>query len=303
MYKLAVNIGGINFNNPVTVASGTFGWGEEYQDFVDVSKLGAIIVKGITLHPKKGNYGVRICETPAGLLNAIGLENPGVHAFKREILPRISNFGPPIIVNIAGDTIDEYAEVAWELSQARGVAGLEVNVSCPNVKKGGMAFGTDPKVLQEVVSAVRNHTHLPVIVKLSPNVTDIAQMAKVAASAGANALSVINTLLGMSIDIHARKPVLGNIMGGLSGPAIKPVALRMVWQASAAVDVPIIGMGGIVNADDAIEFLLAGASAIAVGTGNFLNPAATMEILEGIKEYMFKNGFKDIHELIGAAKK
>lgn len=302
MLKLAVNLGGIEMQNPVTVASGTFGWGKEYQDFVDVSMLGAIIVKGTTLHPKAGNPGTRIAETPAGMLNCIGLENPGVHAFKRDILPEIISLGSPIIVNIAGDSVEEYAEVAWELSQAKGVAGLEVNISCPNVKKGGMAFGTDIVMLTAVVNAVKNHTHLPIIVKLSPNVTDIVTMAKAAVDAGADALSVINTLLGMAIDINCRKPVLGNIMGGLSGPAIKPVALRMVWQVSNAVDVPILGMGGIVSAADALEFILAGATAVAVGTGNFLNPAATMDVLSGIKQYMGQYGVEDIKDLIGAAK-
>jgi dihydroorotate dehydrogenase (NAD+) catalytic subunit len=303
MLKLGVNIGGIAMNNPVTVASGTFGWGTEYQDFFDPAQLGALVMKGTTLHPRAGNPGVRIVETPSGMLNSIGLENPGVHAFKRDILPNIVNLGVPIIVNIAGDTAEEYAEVAWELSQAKGVAGIEVNVSCPNVKKGGMAFGTDPQALKEVVASVRNHTSLPVIVKLSPNVTDIVTMAKIAVEAGADALSIINTLLGMSIDIYRRKPVLGNIMGGLSGPAIKPVAVRMVWQISSAVDVPIIGMGGITTSQDALEFILAGATAVAVGTGNFVNPSATMDVLIGIREYMSCHKVTDINELIGAAKR
>lgn len=301
--NLAVNIGGIIMKNPVTTASGTFGFGPEYAPYIDLNRLGAIVVKGTTLEPKAGNPTPRLVETPAGILNSIGLQNPGVEHFIDEALPFLAGCDVPVIVNISGDTVEDYARLAARLSRAGGVAGLEVNISCPNVKKGGMQFGADPVMAAEVTRAVKENTTLPVIVKLSPNVTSIVSVAEKVAEAGADALSLINTLLGMSIDIKTRRPILGNIMGGLSGPAIRPVAVRMVWQVYQAVKLPIIGMGGIVTAEDAIEFILAGASAVAVGTANFVNPRATIDVLEGIESYLRENGVSDLKELIGAAHK
>lgn len=301
--NLAVNIGGIIMKNPVTTASGTFGFGPEYAPYIDLNRLGAIVVKGTTLEPKAGNPTPRLVETPAGILNSIGLQNPGVEHFIDEALPFLAGCDVPVIVNISGDTVEDYARLAARLSRAGGVAGLEVNISCPNVKKGGMQFGADPVMAAEVTRAVKENTTLPVIVKLSPNVTSIVSVAEKVAEAGADALSLINTLLGMSIDIKTRRPILGNIMGGLSGPAIRPVAVRMVWQVYQAVKLPIIGMGGIMTAEDAIELILAGASAVAVGTANFINPRATIDVLEGIESYLRENGVSDLKELIGAAHK
>ncbi len=301
MTELAVNLGGLQMKNPVTTASGTFGFGPEYAPFVDLNKLGAIVVKGITLKPRKGNPTPRIAETPAGILNCIGLQNPGVDYFIEKSLPYLRQYDTPVIVNIAGNSLEDYAEVTRRLSAAEGVAALEVNISCPNVKEGGMIFGTSCTMASEVIGVVRQNTRLPVIAKLSPNVTDIVEIARGVAEAGADALALINTLLGMKIDVYSRKPVLGNIMGGLSGPAIRPVAVRIVWQVAQAVQLPILGMGGIMTAEDALEFILAGATAIAVGTANFINPRATVDILEGIKQYMEKYGVKDINELVGAA--
>lgn len=301
MTKLAVNLGGIAMKNPVTTASGTFGFGPEYAPYVDLNKLGAIVVKGTTLEPRLGNPTPRIVETPAGMLNAIGLQNPGVENFINSSLPYLKEYQTPVIVNIAGNCLEDYGKIAKCLDRAAGVAGLEVNISCPNVKKGGLQFGTDPLMAYEVIKAVRENTGLPVIAKLSPNVTDIVAIAVKVAEAGANAIALINTLLGMVIDIDRRKPVLGNIMGGLSGPAVKPVAVRMVWQVSQAVNIPILGMGGITTGADAIEFILAGATAVAVGTANFVNPKATMEVLAGIEDYLTRNGIEDINELVGAA--
>lgn len=301
MTRLAVNIGGIQMANPVTTASGTFGFGPEYAPYIDLKQLGAIVVKGTTLEPRLGNPPPRIAETPAGILNSVGLQNPGVDAFIAKSLPYLNGIGVPVIVNIAGNTIEDYAEVARRLDKAPGVAGLEVNISCPNVKMGGLAFGTDPVMAAEVIATVKEVTAIPVVAKLSPNVTDIVGMAKAVAAAGADALSLINTLLGMAIDIRRQKPILANVMGGLSGPAIRPVAVRMVWQVSQAVSLPIIGMGGIMNADDAIEFILAGASAVAVGTGNFVNPRATVDIIHGIEAYCREFGIEDINDLVGAA--
>lgn len=299
--KLAVNVGGIQMINPVTTASGTFGFGTEYAPYVDLNRLGAIVVKGTTLAPRAGNPTPRLVETPAGVLNSIGLQNPGVDHFIDEALPYLAGFDVPVIVNISGDTVEDYARLADRLSQAGGVAGLEVNISCPNVKKGGMQFGSDPIMAAEVTRAVKGKTSLPVIVKLSPNVTSIVSVAEKVAEAGADALSLINTLLGMSIDTKTRRPFLGNVMGGLSGPAIRPVAVRMVWQVYQAVKLPIIGMGGIVTAEDAIEFILAGATAVAVGTANFVNPHTTIDVVEGIEKYLYENGVSDLNELIGAA--
>ena len=299
--NLAVNLGGISLKNPVTVASGTFGYGREYEEFVDLSELGAIIVKGTTLEPKTGNPPPRIVETPAGMLNAIGLENPGVEVFINECLPYLLEKKATVIVNIAGDQIEDYARLAAILDRQSGIAGLEVNISCPNVKRGGLQFGTDPVMIDEVVRAVRENTRLPLIVKLSPNVTDIVTMAKVAVDAGANAISLINTLLGMAIDVEKRRPALGNIFGGLSGPAIKPVAVRMVYQVAREVDVPILGMGGIMSCSDALEFILAGATAISIGTGNFVDPGISKRIMRDMEQYLEKRGIQDIQELIGAA--
>ncbi len=299
--NLVVNVSGIRMKNPVTTASGTFGFGQEYALYIDLSRLGAIVVKGTTLEPRAGNPTPRLAETPAGILNSIGLQNPGVDGFIAEALPYLTGYDLPVIVNIAGDTVEDYARLAGKLDQLPGVAGLEVNISCPNVKKGGMLFGSDPAMAAEVTRAVKGNTSKTVIVKLSPNVTSIVAVAEKVAEAGADALSMINTLLGMAIDIKKRRPLLGNIMGGLSGPAVKPVAVRAVWQVYREIDLPIIGMGGITTAEDAIEFILAGATAVAVGTANFINPHATVDILGGIKKYLVENGINDINELIGAA--
>jgi dihydroorotate dehydrogenase (NAD+) catalytic subunit len=298
--NLKVNLGKLKLKNPVMTASGTFGYGEEYSEFIDLNKLGAVVVKGLSLKPKKGNPPPRIVETPAGMLNAIGLQNIGIEKFIQEKLPFLRRFNTPVIVNFFGDSIKEYKDSAERLSAVKGIHALEMNISCPNKQAGWSIFGTDPKVTFQVVSAVRKVTSLTLVVKLSPNVTDIANMAKVAEDAGADAISVINTLTGMAIDIKAKRPKLANITGGLSGPAIKPVALRMVWECYKAVNIPIIGMGGIISAEDAIEFMLAGARAVAVGTGNFINPKITMDILKGIESFMLSEGIKSIKGLTGA---
>lgn len=297
--NLSVKIGNLELKNPVMGASGTFGFGREYEDFLDVNEIGAIVTKGVTPKPRAGNPGVRIAETPSGMLNCIGLENPGVDAFIYDILPKIKKYNTAVIVNISAGSVEEYAEMAWRLD-IDGVDAVEVNISCPNVKEGGIVFGTDPKAASAVTHAVKTHTKKTVIVKLSPNVTDIVQMAKAVEEAGADAISMINTLTGMAIDINTRKPLLGNITGGLSGPAVKPVALRMVWQVAKAVNIPIIGMGGIASAEDAIEFLLAGATAVAVGAHNFIDPSALKVIADGIAEYMQKHNIEDVNELVGA---
>ena len=296
---LAVKIAGLHLKNPVMTASGTFGFGKEYAPFVDLNQLGAIVVKGTTLHPRLGNAGRRLVETPAGMLNSIGLENPGVEHFIAHELPNLKKFAVPVIVNISGHSIDEYRELAAILD-IDGVAAVEVNISCPNVREGGLVFGTDCASAGSVVRAVRRATGKTVIAKLSPNVTDIVSIAKAVADAGADALSLINTLLGMAIDIRTRRPKLGNIVGGLSGPAVKPVALRLVWQVAKAVPLPIIGMGGIMTGEDAVEFLLAGAPAVAVGTANFVNPRATLEVAEGIGQYLCENNLSSVQEIIGA---
>jgi dihydroorotate dehydrogenase (NAD+) catalytic subunit len=299
--NLVVNIGGLRLKNPVTTASGTFGFGPEYAPYIDLNRLGAIVVKGTTLQPRLGNPTPRLVETPAGILNSIGLQNPGVDHLIEEALPFLAQYDLPVIVNISGDTVEDYARLAEKLGRTAGVAGLEVNISCPNVKKGGMQFGSDPAMAAEVTRAVKENTDKPVIVKLSPNVTSIVAVAEGVARAGADALSMINTLLGMAIDIKRKRPLLGNIMGGLSGPAIRPVAVRAVWQVYREVDLPIIGMGGIVTVEDALEFILAGATAVAVGTANFINPRATVEVLEGIEKYLVANRIHGIRELVGAA--
>lgn len=299
--SLKVNIGGIKLKNPIVTASGTFGFGREYEEFVDLNSLGALVVKGTTLLPRLGNPTPRIAETPSGMLNAIGLENPGVETVIKYYLPYLQKFDVPVIVNIAGDTVDDYVKLVGMFEDQSGVAGLEINISCPNVKKGGMLFGSDPDSAFEVVREIRAATRLPLIVKLSPNVTSIVSIAESVAAAGADAVSMINTLLGMVIDVNKRKPLLGNVIGGLSGPAVRPVAVRAVWQVYRSVNIPIVGMGGVVCAEDALQFIMAGASAVAVGTANFINPKATMDILEGIRVFMSENNIIDIKDLIGAA--
>lgn len=296
--NLSVTLGKLRLRNPVMTASGTFGYGKEYSEFIDLKKLGAIVVKGISLNPRQGNPEPRICETPCGMLNAIGLQNPGLRGFLRQQLPYLKEVGTKVIVNILGNSIDEYVRLADELSSA-GVDAVELNVSCPNVKKGGIVFGTDPGLFGELIRRVRRSTKLPVITKLSPNVTDIRVFAKIAEDEGSDMISLINTITGMSIDIRTKRPRLANVTGGLSGPAIRPVAVRMVWECYRTVRIPIIGMGGIISAEDAIEFLLAGASAVAVGTGNFINPKATEDIIEGIRAYMSSEGIRTVKELIG----
>jgi len=277
-----VDIAGIKMKNPVMAASGTFGFGEEYAELYDLNKLGAIVTKSVTLKPRSGNPPPRICETPSGMLNSIGLQNDGLEAFITKHLPFLSKYSTPIIVNVAGETMEEYAEVVKALSKESKVAGIELNISCPNVKKGGMAFGVDPQLTEEIVKKVRPLAGKPLIVKLSPNVTDITVIAKAAVNAGADALSLINTVLGMAIDIKTKKPKLATITGGLSGPAIKPIAVRMVWQVAQVVNVPIIGIGGIMTADDVQEFLLAGASAVQVGTGNLVDADCALRIIENL---------------------
>ncbi len=299
--RLAVDFLGISMDTPVMTASGTFGFGEEFEDFADLAELGAVVVKGTTLYPRRGNEGVRIAETPSGMLNSIGLENPGVEYFLQSILPRISKYHMNVIVNISGSSAEEYGKLAERLD-VPGVAAIELNVSCPNVKDGGIIFGTDPKAAAEVVAQAKKHTKKPVILKLSPNVTDIAEMARAGEAAGADALSLINTLMGMAIDIRTWRPVLGNITGGLSGPCVKPVALRMVWQVAQAVKIPIIGMGGIMTAEDAVEFFLAGASAVEVGTANFCDPSVTRNIIRGLDAYLKQRNLSHISELIGQLK-
>jgi len=299
--RLAVKIAGISLKTPVMTGSGTFGFGEEFSEFVDLNEIGAIVVKGTTLQPRSGNPGVRIAETPSGMLNCIGLENPGVEYFLADILPRISQYAAPIIVNISGSSVEEYGVLARMLD-VPGVAAIELNVSCPNVKEGGIVFGTDPASAAAVVREAKRNTKKPVIIKLSPNVTDITVMAKAVEAAGADAISLINTLIGMAIDIKTWRPILGNVIGGLSGPAVKPVALRLVWQVAQVVKIPIIGMGGIMSAEDAIEFLLAGASAVAVGTANFVNPSATQEIAAGIEAYLKERKLTQVSQIIGQLK-
>ena len=296
---MAVNLGRLKLNNPVMTASGTFGYGEEYAGYVDLNKLGAIVVKGLSLKQRLGNPSPRIMETAGGMLNAVGLQNIGVDAFINEKLPFLRKYDTAVIANIYGETYDEYKKVAKKLSSAKGVHALEVNISCPNVKKGGLSFGCDPKIAARVTRTVKDETGLPVIVKLTPNVTDIAAIAQAVEKAGANAISLINTLTGMSVDLKTGRSHLKNITGGLSGPAIKPVALRMVWQVVERVSVPVIGIGGIMTAKDALEFLILGAKAVQIGTANFINPHATIEIIEGIKNYLSDSKIKDVNEIIG----
>lgn len=296
---MAVKIGRLKLTSPVMTASGTFGYGEEYASYIDLNKLGAIVVKGLSLKPRLGNPPPRIMETTGGMLNAVGLQNIGVEAFIAEKLPFLRDYNTKVIANIYGETYGEYKEVARKLNAAKGVHALEVNISCPNVKNGGLSFGSDPQHAARVTRVVKDETSLPVIVKLTPNVTDIALIAQAVEKAGADAVSLINTLTGMSVDLKTRKPHLKNITGGLSGPAIKPVALRMVWQVVQKVSVPVIGIGGIMTAEDALEFMIVGAKAVQIGTANFINPLVTMEIIDGIKNYLAVNKIKDINEMIG----
>jgi dihydroorotate dehydrogenase (NAD+) catalytic subunit len=296
--RLATEVAGIKLSTPVLGASGTFGYGFEYQDFVAMSDVGGIVAKGVTPQPRAGNAGTRIAEVPAGMLNSIGLENPGLEAFLTDILPQAAKLDTAFLVNISAGTVEEYGEMAARLD-IDGVDGLEVNISCPNVKEGGIVFGTDPKAAAAVTRAVKEHTHKPVLVKLSPNVTDITVMAKAVEEAGADGIALINTLLGMAIDIRTARPVLGNVTGGLSGPAVKPVALRMVWQAAQTVSIPIIGMGGIMTGEDAVEFLMAGASAVEVGAANFQNPKAVAGIAAEIDAICEWKGVRNVSELVG----
>jgi len=300
--NMAVDIGGFRLPNPVMSASGTFGYGAEFDAFTDIAALGAVVVKGISLQPRPGNPPPRVRETPCGMLNAIGLENIGVERFISERLPWLRARRCRVVVNILGDSLEEYRQLAARLDKAEGVGAIEVNISCPNVKKGGVAFGTDETMARDLTRAVRDVTAKPLIVKLSPNVTDITAMAAAVEEGGADAVSLINTLIGMAIDVERRRPVLANTFGGLSGPAIKPVALRMVWQVADAVGIPVIGVGGISRWQDAVEFLLAGAVAVQVGTANFVNPAVTAEIIDGIGAYLRTHGMSSIKELIGGAK-
>ena len=299
MVNTEIKLNGLTLKNPVMTASGTFGYGEEYADFVDLAELGGIVVKGTTLHHREGNPYPRMAETPMGMLNCVGLQNKGVDYFIETIYPRIKDFDTNVIVNVSGSNIDDYVAAASKIDALENIPAIELNVSCPNVKQGGMAFGVTCSGIEQVVRAVRDVYHKHLIVKLSPNVTNIADIAMAAESAGADSVSLINTLLGMAIDAETRKPVLSMVTGGLSGACVKPVALRMVWQVAKAVKIPVIGLGGISSATDAIEFLLAGASAIEIGTANFIDPAISAKVAKGITEYCERQGVKDVNELIG----
>jgi dihydroorotate dehydrogenase (NAD+) catalytic subunit len=296
---LAVEVGGLRLKNPLLAASGTFGYGVEYEGLIDLARLGGIVSKGLYLAPRDGAPPPRIVETPSGLLNAIGLQGIGIHAFVAEVLPRLRKHDTALLVNVCGDTVEEYAEVARVCDAAAGIAGLEINISCPNVKQGGMAFGGDPRMTHAVVAAVRAVTRLPVIPKLSPNVADITVFARAAEEAGADALSCINTLLGLAIDVETRRPKLGFGTGGLSGPAIRPVAVRMAWQAARAVRIPVIGIGGVASAQDALEFLIAGCRAVQIGTANFVDPGIYERVLAGLESYLERHGKSDIREIVG----
>jgi len=298
--RISVDIAGVELKNPVMAASGTFGYGEELVPLLDLNRLGAIITKGISLEPMEGNPPPRIVETAGGMINSIGLQNVGLQAFIREKLPFLRQFTTPVIANIFGVTVREFGELAERLDDIPGVAALEVNISCPNVAKGGVLFGADPKMAHHVVRTVRRSTHRPIIVKLSPNVTDITIIAKAVEEAGGDAISLTNTLMAMAIDVKSRRPLLRTIVGGLSGPAIKPVALRLVWQAVNAAEIPVIGIGGIMTAEDALEYIIAGARAVQVGTANFVKPTACLEIIDGIEAYLRENGFQDIGQLTGS---
>jgi dihydroorotate dehydrogenase (NAD+) catalytic subunit len=299
MVNLKVKINDIELKNPVLTASGTFGYGYEFSDFIDLNRLGGFVVKGTTLHPRQGNAYPRMAETPSGMLNAVGLQNKGVDYFIEHIYPKIKDVDSKVFVNLSGSTVEDYIIGAEKLNEVKGLAGIELNISCPNVKEGGMAFGVTCPGAEAVVKAVREVYDSTLMVKLSPNVTDVAEIARAVEGAGADSISLINTLLGMAVDAEKRKPILSTVTGGLSGPAVKPVALRMVWQVANAVKVPIVGMGGIMNATDAIEFLLAGATAVQLGTANFIDPEITVKVVEGIEEYMNRHNISDIHDIIG----
>ncbi len=300
MVKTNVKIGGLDLKNPVLTASGTFGYGLEFADFVDLNKLGGFIVKGTTLNPREGNSYPRSAETPMGMLNAVGLQNKGVDYFAQNIYPLLKDLNTNVIVNVSGACVDDYVACAEKVNALENIPAIELNISCPNVKQGGMAFGVQPKSAAEVVSAVRKAYNRTLIVKLSPNVTDITEIARAVEDVGADSVSLINTLLGMAIDSERRRPILSTVTGGMSGPAVKPIALRMVWQVAKAVKIPVVGIGGITSGKDAIEFLLAGASAIEVGTANFINPAVTSEIIDYIEDYLVRHKMNSVDELIGA---
>ena len=300
MVDTSVKIAGLSLKNPVLTASGTFGYGSEFCDFMELSRIGGIIVKGTTIRPRRGNPYPRMAETPSGMLNAVGLQNKGVDYFIDHIYPVIKDYDTNIIVNVAGSTVDDYVAAAERMNELEAVPAIELNISCPNVKAGGMAFGTSPEAAREVVAAVRRVYKNTLIVKLSPNVTSITDIALAVESAGADSVSLINTLMGMAIDAERRKPLLSTITGGLSGPCVKPVALRMVWQVAKAVKIPVIGLGGISNAADAVEFLLAGATAIQIGTANFIDPAISAKVASGIEDYLIRHGFSSVKELVGA---
>lgn len=300
MADLRVNIGKLEMKNPVMTASGTFGYGLEFQDFVDLEQIGGIIVKGTTLHHREGNPYPRMAETPMGMINAVGLQNKGVHYFVDHIYPQIKDINTNMIVNVSGSQVEDYAETARIINGLDNIPAIELNISCPNVKQGGMAFGVSAHGAEEVVSAVRKVYDKTLIVKLSPNVTDITEIAKAAEAAGADSVSLINTLLGMAINAEKRKPVLSTITGGMSGAAVKPIALRMVWQVAKAVNIPVVGLGGIMNWEDAVEFLLAGATAIEIGTANFIDPAITVKVSQGIDDYLNRHGFSSVKDIIGA---
>lgn len=299
---LSVTIGKLKLKNPVMAASGTFGYGQEYKDFVDVKKLGAIVTKSITLKPKKGNPPPRIIETPSGMLNAIGLQNEGIDNFIKEKLPYLNKIGTDVIVSIAGERIDEFKIIAEKLAKTGKVAAVEINISCPNIKYGEKLFSQDPKATYDVIRAVNESANFTVIAKLSPNVTDITEIAHAAQEAGADAVSLINTITAMAVDVKTKTPKLANITGGLSGPCVKPIALRMVWQAKNKLQIPIVGIGGILTAEDAIEFMLCGATAVQVGTGNFVNPKASIDIINNLEKYLKENKINDIKNIIGALK-
>ena len=300
MVQLNTNIGSLELNNPVMTASGTFGYGTEYADFMDISHLGAIIVKGTTLNPRQGNPYPRMAETPSGMLNAVGLQNKGVDYFVDHIYPEIRKINTAIIVNVSGSCIDDYVQTASIINTLDDIPAIELNISCPNVKQGGMAFGVNPDSAAQVVGAVRKAYDKTLIVKLSPNVTDITEIALAVEGAGADSVSLINTMLGMAIDAEKRRPILSTITGGMSGPAVKPVALRMVWQTAKTVKIPVIGLGGICSATDAIEFLLAGASAIQIGTANFIDPSISEKVIDGIADYLQRHNFSSVQDIIGA---
>lgn len=299
MAKLETKIGGLTLKNPVLTASGTFGYGTEFSEFIDLSRLGGYIIKGTTLNPREGNPYPRMAETPSGMLNCVGLQNKGVHYLKDHIYPNIKDIDSCLIVNLSGSTVEDYAEAAEIIGTMDKVQAIELNISCPNVKQGGMAFGTTTQGVEQVVSVVRKAYNKTLIVKLSPNVTSITDMALAAEAAGADSVSLINTLMGMAIDAERRKPLLSMVTGGLSGPCVKPVALRCVWQVAKAVKIPVVGLGGIMNATDAIEFFLAGATAIEIGTANFIDPETTVKVVDGINEYLDRHNFKSITEIIG----